>query len=187
MVIVKESNTSSIPSHTESSYKRYSDTSVGKLPQNFQKNREQFIKSCIANPKDGEFKIVDNLVRLPAYNINDTDLSFTEVLSLLQKAMFAVEELERSVSNYNVSDSTVDDYRQKLKEAEIRLMKVQKQFSYFKLYSFIWIFSFILFSFFALMFVAGIISPFIAGTGLIATFVGGVGAYLDWKDKEKGL
>jgi len=64
-------------------------------------------------------------------------------------------------------------------------MKVQKQFSYFKLYSFIWIFSFILFSFFALMFVAGIISPFIAGTGIIATFVGGVGAYLGWKDKEK--
>lgn len=187
MGVVKTSD-SSIPSYIEGDIKKYTKSSINsETPRRYAQFPQTLSRESLYNPKDGNSKNTDNVVKLSNLNVNDTGLSFTEVTSLLQKALYGIDELGKTASIYIDPGTTNTEDKQRLKEAEDKLIRMQKQFSLYKYYSFIWIFSIALFSFFVLMLVAGIFSPFVSLTGLIATIVGGIGAYIDWKDREKGL
>lgn len=133
---------------------------------------------------EGDYNKQNNLIKLPNSNVNMTDLSIRDVTALLKTALDTIDELEQT-AGYNVYGSLEGEHKQKLKEAEDKLIKSQNKFNLFKYYSFVWLFSIVLLGFFVLMFIGGIFDSFTSIVGVVAVTVGMFGAYLDWKDKEK--
>ncbi|WP_137744821.1 hypothetical protein [Robertmurraya siralis] len=90
-----------------------------------------------------------------------------------------VEQLQQENQQLN------DIIKLKGKEAVDKMEKLQIKFKYFKYYSFIWGFSAVLTLILSSLWIFNVLPAFPAFSGLLATITGMVGAYLDWKDRER--
>lgn len=179
MQVVKSD--SSTPNTTNyGGLKKYNDTT------NLPKSNTPVYKKSLSGSKGHKVNNQSNLIKLPNYNVNKTDLSLDDVTALLKSALDTIEDIEEN-AGYKVNGSSALELNEKLKEAENKLIKSQDKFNLFKYYSFVWLFSIVLLCFFVLMFIGGAFNAYTSTVGVLAAIVGMVGAYLDWKDKEKGL
>lgn len=143
-------------------------------------------------------KTGEALVRNVIENANKTEATSDDILEYLKHAVKISEglrndaikiseRLKSEVNSHKVSayDNTLLGNVNEIKEAEDKLNKVQRKFNLYKYYSLIWILSVILAGLFAIVGVSGLLGPFPSVTGVIVTVVGMIGAYLDWKDRER--
>ncbi|WP_431811940.1 hypothetical protein [Lysinibacillus sp. FW12] len=122
-------------------------------------------------------------IKKSSNTVNGSEADFGDVMEYLHKAVEIGESLKLA-SNYNFS-AMHDEKDIRIKEAEEKMQKTQKIFNLYKYYSFIWILSVFLLGLFTALFVVGVLSAFSFISGITATLVGIIGAYLDWKAKER--
>lgn len=135
--------------------------------------------------------IVNNRIQIDKASntvVSEVGKHYKELSGYLQKAVDITKILNtnsNSNSNYNPYSDGPSEESIQLKEAEDKMLKVQAKFNIYKYYSFVWMFSVFLAGVFVVLGVAGVLAPFPSGTGVAAAIIGMIGAFIDWKDREK--
>lgn len=118
-----------------------------------------------------------------------------EKTSLISDEVFAhikIKRAENEISSFPVNFQYLDAYtnsrisqEKRVKEAMEKMQKIQTKFTLYKYYSTIWVISALLAGGFAISGVSGLLAPFPSISGVLATITGMIGAFIDWKDREK--
>lgn len=122
-------------------------------------------------------------IKKSSNTVNGSEADFGDFMEYLHKAVEIGESIKLA-SNYNLN-TTQNNEESRIKEAEEKMQKTQKMFNLYKYYSFIWILSVFLLGLFTALFVVGVLNAFSFISAITATIVGIIGAYLDWKAKER--
>ena len=135
--------------------------------------------------KTGESRI--QIVTPSNTTVPKLEPSYEELVEYLQKATEIAGTLNKvgTYTNYELAGGFHNDENNKIKEAEDKVYKVQKKLNLFKYYSFIWMFSIALIALFLILGLLEVLAFFPSFTGILASIIGAIGAYLDWKSKER--
>ncbi|PIC56264.1 hypothetical protein CSV80_15655 [Sporosarcina sp. P12(2017)] len=147
-------------------------------------NLIHFPKKQLGNESDN---FVNNRIQIQKASntvVSEFENYYEDLNGYLKKAIDITERINLNATyKPYVGTSLKEDI--KLKEAEERVLKIQAKFSAYRYYSLIWTLSAFLCGVFVVLGITGALATFSSTTGILATIVGSIGAFIDWKDREK--